>query len=219
MLVVFLGPPGAGKGTQSSRLSAKYGLPKISTGDMLRDAVATMSELGHQVRDIMDSGKLVDDDTMALVVQHRLAQPDTAAGAILDGYPRTLGQVETLDRLLEQADRGGVDLVLFLDVDENALVERLSRRRACTECGANYHLSFSPPSQEAICDRCGGVLVQREDDREDVVRDRLRVYHERTEPLVEHYERRGLLHRVRGSGDMDDVFARIDEAVGQAVRA
>lgn len=218
MLVVFLGPPGAGKGTQASRLSTKYGLPKVSTGDMLREAVSAGSPLGQHVRSIMDAGVLVDDATMGEVVRERLGQPDAAGGAILDGYPRTQAQAEELAAIL--GVRGGsVDLVLFLEVPEETLVERLSCRRACPECGANYHLIFNPPAQAGRCDRCGGRLVQREDDREDVVRERLAVYADLTEPLVECYRRRGILHRVDGTGTIDAVWQRVDSVMGRAVQA
>lgn len=217
MLIVFLGPPGAGKGTQASRLSAKYGLVKISTGDMLRVAVAEGSELGQRVKSIMDSGELVDDTTMAEVVRVRLAQPDARAGAILDGYPRTLPQAETLDGIL--ADEGGVGTVLFLDVPERVLVERLSRRRACPECGANYHLTFNPPAVADRCDRCDASLIQREDDREEVVRERLTVYRRQTAPLVDYYDGRDLLCKIDGTGSIDEVWGRIDGAMSEAVRA
>lgn len=218
MLVVYLGPPGAGKGTQASRLSAKYALPKISTGDMLREAVKAGSELGQRVESIMDSGELVDDDTMGAVVRERLARPDAASGAILDGYPRTLVQAELLDSIFPEPDEG-VDLVLFLDVPEEVLVERLSRRRACPDCGANYHLTFNPPSETGRCDRCGAALVQREDDREQVVRERLEVYAEQTEPLVEYYRVRDLLVQIDGTGTIDEVWGRVDAAMSGAVRA
>lgn len=219
MLVVFLGPPGAGKGTQAARLAAKYGIPQISTGDMLREAAATGTEFGQRVKAIMDSGDLVDDDTMGRVVQERLAKPDAAGGAILDGYPRTSVQAETLEGLLSEAGLAGVDMILFLDVPEEVLVERLSRRRACPSCNANYHLSFNPPAVEDVCDRCGAGLIQREDDREDVVRERLSVYRELTEPLVQHYRATGKLVQVDGAAGIDEVFARVDGAMARAVSA
>ena len=216
MLIVFLGPPGAGKGTQASRVSAKYGLPKVSTGDMLREAVAAGSELGARVAEIMDSGALVDDATMADVVRERLSHDDVATGVILDGYPRTRVQAEGFDTLLADTALGGVDLVLFLDVTEDRLVSRLADRRACPDCGANYHLQFSRPAEDGVCDRCGGRLVQREDDREEVVRDRLQVYREQTEPLVTYYRDHGVLVDVDGSGSIDEVFGLIDAAVAEA---
>jgi len=219
MLVVFLGPPGAGKGTQAGRLSAKYGLPQVSTGDMLREAVAAGSELGRRVQSIMDAGELVDDATMEAVVEERLRQPDAHGGAIMDGYPRTRVQAESFERLLASGRHGAVDLVLFLEVAEETLVQRLSHRRACSQCNANYHLEFKPPATGGTCDRCGGTLVQREDDREEVVRDRLAVYRTATQPLVSYYRTRGLLYEIDGAGSIDEVFSRADAAMAGAVSA
>ncbi len=222
MLVVFLGPPGAGKGTQAARLAAKYGIPQISTGDMLREAVSAGDELGGKMKAIMDSGGLVDDDTMCEVVQERLKKlkkPDTAAGAILDGFPRTTVQAAALDELLGQTSHESVDLVLYLDVPEDVLVERLSRRRACPECGANYHMTFNPPAQDSRCDRCRTELVQRDDDREQVVRERLAVYREKTQPLVDRYRAKGQLVRIDGDAGIDEVFERSDAALSELVSA
>ncbi len=219
MLVVFLGPPGAGKGTQAARLSAKYGLPQISTGDMLREAVATGSELGQRVQAIMDAGDLVDDETMGRVVRERLGQPDAESGALMDGYPRNRVQAEFLDSLLAAGGRGEVDVVLYLDVAEELLVDRLSKRRACPDCNANYHLDFRAPATDGVCDRCGGQLIQREDDREEVVLERLAVYRSVTEPLVVYYRCRGLLSEIDGAGTIDEVFACVDGAMAEAVRA
>lgn len=219
MLVVFLGPPGAGKGTQASRLSVKYGLPKISTGDMLREAVAAGSELGDTVRAIMEAGELVPDETMEQVVERRLSRPDCASGAILDGYPRTRAQAEGLDTMARQIGFDGVDLVIYLSASGEELVRRLAGRRVCTECGANYHVDFNPPERQGECDRCGGRLVQREDDRERAIRERLRVYDERTAPLIDHYRGSGVLHEVSGEGTIDDVFRRVDASMARAVTA
>ena len=219
MLVVFLGPPGAGKGTQAARLAAKYGIPQVSTGDMLREAVSTGNGLGNRMKAIMDSGGLVDDDTMRGVVQERLKKPDTAGGAILDGFPRTTVQAAALDELLKRTPHEGVDLVLYLDVPEDVLVDRLSRRRACPECGANYHMTFNPPAHESLCDRCGTELVQRDDDREEVVRDRLAVYREKTQPLVDRYQAQGQLVRIDGDAAIDEVFQRSDAALAEVVSA
>lgn len=218
MLIVFLGPPGAGKGTQASRLSTKYGLPKISTGDMLREAVAAGSRLGERVRSIMDAGELVPDDTMAAVVERRLERPDCAEGAILDGYPRNRGQAETLDELAERLSHGSVDLVFLLVVPEVELLRRLTGRRVCVECGDNYHVEFRPPRQEGVCDRCGGELRQRPDDREEAIRERLRVYREQTAPLVDYYRQRRVLAEISGEGDVDEVFGRVDREMDLAVR-
>ena len=217
MLLVFLGPPGAGKGTQATRLAAKYGLPQVSTGDMLREAVAAGTDVGRRAKSIMDAGRLVDDATLADLVRDRLGQPDTSGGAILDGYPRNTAQATALDVLLADTPHGAVDRVLFLDVAEEILVDRLSKRRTCPSCNANFHLSFKPPADGTHCDRCGTALVQREDDREAVVRDRLRIYGESTAPLVEHYEQLGLLVHIDGDGTMDDVWSRVDGAMSMAV--
>ena len=217
MLLVFLGPPGAGKGTQATRLAAKYGVPQVSTGDMLREAVAAGTDVGLRAKSIMDAGQLVDDATLADLVRDRLDQPDTTAGAILDGYPRNAAQADALQALLGATPHGAVDRVLFLDVAEEILVDRLSNRRACPSCNANFHLIFKPAADGKHCDRCGGELVQREDDREDVVRDRLRIYSESTAPLVEYYDGLGLLVRIHGGGSIDDVWSRVDNAMSMAV--
>jgi len=219
MLLVFLGPPGAGKGTQATRLAAKYGVPQISTGDMLREAVAAGTEVGLRVKSIMDSGQLVDDATLADLVRDRLRQSDASGGAILDGYPRNPAQAATLEEILAETSHRAVDRVLFLDVPEDVLVDRLSKRRACPGCNANFHMTFKPPTDGKNCDRCGTELVQREDDHEGVVRDRLGVYRDVTEPLVEYYTSRALLVRIEGQGDIDDVWHRVDGAMAAAVRA
>lgn len=213
MLIVFLGPPGAGKGTQAARLATKYGIPQVSTGDMLREAVTAGTEVGLRAKSIMDAGQLVDDATLADLVRDRLAQPDASGGAILDGYPRNTSQAATLDEILADSEHACVDCVLFLEVAEDVLVDRLSKRRACPSCNANYHLAFNPPSNGTHCDRCGTELIQREDDREEVVRDRLGVYRESTEPLVDFYTQRGSLVRIDGEGSIDDVWAGVDAAV------
>lgn len=219
MIIVFFGAPGAGKGTQASKASAKYGLPRVSTGDMLREAVAAGNELGRKVGSTLDAGELVDDETMAAVVEARLREPDCSEGALLDGYPRTLVQARDLDELLSRSPHGRVDLVLHLKVPEVRVVERLSRRRACPRCGANYHLDFNPPERQGICDRCGAELVHREDDREDVVRERIQVYKRSTAPLIEYYRDQGVLREIDGDGGIDDVFARVDAAVAEAASA
>lgn len=219
MLVVFLGPPGAGKGTQAARLSTKYGLPKISTGDMLRGAVAAGSELGGRVKAIMESGELVPDGIMAAVVEERLGQPDCGNGAILDGYPRTRPQAEELDGLVGRLSLGQVNLVLLLQVPRAELVRRLSGRRTCPACGANYHVEFHPPRVEGVCDRCGAQLEQRADDREEAVVERLSVYEERTAPLVDYYRTRGVLQEVDGRGTVEEVFARVDGVMSETVRS
>jgi adenylate kinase len=219
MIVVFLGPPGAGKGTQAARISTKYGLPRISTGDMLREAVAEGSELGRAVQEIMEAGDLVPDETMLAVVEQRLAKPDVSEGVILDGFPRTRVQAEEFARRAERLGRSRVDLVVLLDVPEEELVGRLTGRRACPDCKANFHVDFKPPATPNVCDRCGGRLIQRPDDREESIRERLEVYRKLTMPLVDFYADAGVLSSVDGRGSMEEVFERVDAVMAGAVSA
>ncbi|MFQ5743151.1 MAG: adenylate kinase [Acidobacteriota bacterium] len=219
MMVVLLGPPGAGKGTQAARLSAKYGLPRVSTGDMLREAVAAGTALGEKVQPTMEAGELVSDEIMAAVLEERLRQPDCSAGIILDGYPRTRAQAENLDRLANHLGLGEVGLVLMLSVPEKEVVRRISGRRRCPSCGSNYHVSLQAPEVENVCDRCGGELQQRADDREDVVRERLAVYQQDTAPLVDYYRRRGVLCDIDGVGNVDEIFSRIDAGMALTVQS
>lgn len=195
MLVVFLGPPGSGKGTQAARLATKYGLPQISTGDMLREAVSAGSELGDRVKAIMAAGDLVPDEVMLESVEERLGKPDCAGGAVLDGYPRTRGQAETLDPLTRRLGLGEVSLVLMLDVPEDEVFRRISGRR-----------------QEAVGEG------ERADDKDDVVIERMRVYRELTEPLVEYYRSTGALEEIDGVGTVDEVFDRLDGAMRETVQ-
>lgn len=204
MRLVFLGPPGAGKGTQAKILSEKLGIPHISTGDMLREAIASGSELGKRVEAIVSSGQLVSDELMAEIIKSRLSQSDCLGGFILDGYPRTIKQAETLKEVLQELGNE-LDLVILLDVDEDTLVERITNRRICPKCHAVYNLKNNPPKVSNICDRCGTELVQREDDTEKVVRDRYRVYLEKTRPLIEYYEKEGILRRIPGDKSQNDV--------------
>lgn len=204
MRLVFLGPPGAGKGTQAKVLSKKLGIPHISTGDMLREAIASGSELGKRVETIVSSGALVSDDLMAEIVRERLSQADCLNGFILDGYPRTVNQAETLKEILKELGTK-LDLVILIDVDEETLVERITSRRVCPNCHAVFNLKNNPPKKDNICDHCGTQLVQREDDTEEVVRNRYKIYLEKTHPLIEYYEREELLRKVPGDRSQDDV--------------
>jgi adenylate kinase len=213
MRLVLLGPPGAGKGTQAERIAAKYGIPHLSTGDMLREAVAADTEVGRRAKAIMDAGQLVPDEVMNQLVAERLAQPDAARGFVLDGFPRTLAQAEALDDLLKQRGQR-LDAVLELAVDDDALVERISGRFACPRCGAGYHDRFKQPQVEGVCDVCGGrEFVRREDDKPETVRARLKAYHEQTAPLLPYYRNKGLLITVDGMAEIDDVSAEVFEKI------
>lgn len=214
--VIFLGPPGAGKGTQASRLARAWGALHVATGDMLRDAVRDGTRLGLEAKRYMDRGSLVPDEVVIGLVDERLAGDDAGQGWVLDGFPRTVAQAEALDQLLRR--RGvDVDRVIFFDVDRDELRRRLTGRRVCRRCGTAYHLVSSPPAVPGRCDRCGGELYQREDDAEEAVTHRLEVYATQTAPLLDYYRRRSVLTEVRGQGAVDDVTEAIRQAVRLAV--
>ena len=206
----MLGAPGAGKGTQAERIVARFGLPHISTGEMLRAAVAQGTTMGRAVQQYMEAGSLVPDDVVIGVVRDRLAEPDAAEGFLLDGFPRTVPQAERLDVMLEATDRT-VTHVIFIDVPEEELVMRLAGRRLCRDCGKGYHVVLDPPKVPGVCDACGGQLYQRTDDNEVTVRNRLEVYREQTEPLVGYYEDRGVLCTAHGGDKLpDEVFEQVE---------
>ena len=210
---IFLGPPGAGKGTQAARLAERAGVPQIATGDMFRAAVREGTPLGLEAKRYMEAGQLVPDEVTLGLVRERLAQPDCRAGFLLDGFPRTVAQAEGLKDVL--AGLGvRLDGVLYFDVPDAVVVERLSGRRVCPACGATYHVRFDPPRVEGRCDRCGAELVQRADDREETVRQRLAVYREQTEPLVRYYREAGLLHTVEADRPIAEVEAAIARITG-----
>jgi adenylate kinase len=212
--VGFLGPPGAGKGTQARDLAREWGVLHLATGDVLREAVAAGTALGVEAKRYMDRGALVPDDLIIGLVGERLGGHDATRGFILDGFPRTIAQAEALGRLLK--DRGQtLDAVVYFDVSEPELLRRLTGRRVCRACGHTYHQTSNPPKREGVCDACGGELYQREDDREATVRDRLEVYRRQTAPLLEYYRQRSLLAPVSGEGPV----AAIRDAVRAAVRA
>jgi len=203
--IVLLGPPGSGKGTQAKKLSRELGLAHISTGDLLRSAVSNRTELGLKAKEFMDAGELVPDELVIRLMQMRMSELGT--GFILDGFPRNMEQARRLESITE------VDRVINLEVPEEELIKRLTMRRTCRDCGAIYHLIYSPPEREGVCDRCGGELYQRSDDTEGVVRQRLQVYRESTLPLIEHYANQGKLISIDGTGDIDEVFMSIVRAL------
>jgi adenylate kinase len=205
--VILLGPQGAGKGTQAGNIAATYDIPHISTGDILRANVREGTALGLEAKRFMDAGDLVPDDVIIGMVGDRLGQPDAAKGFLFDGFPRTVPQAEALEQLLQEREQP-LDVVLRLAVDEDEVVSRLTGRRTCTGCGAVFHVAHQPPKTEGVCDACGGELVQRDDDREDVVRNRLEVYRRSTEPLEEFYWNRGLLRDVEAVGTVAEVGER-----------
>lgn len=212
MNVILLGPPGSGKGTQARRLSEKLKVPQISAGDLLRAAREQKTPLGLKAEGYMTAGKLVPDGLVIEMMRERLARPDSANGFILDGFPRTTGQAEALQKTI--ASNGSrIDHVVSLEVDPAEIVRRLSGRRQCRGCGENFHLSLHPPRKEGRCDRCGGELIQRDDDREEVIRRRLEVYQKETSPLIAYYGERGILRSIKGTGSIEEIFREIVKAV------
>ncbi|MEX5212627.1 MAG: adenylate kinase [Nitrospiraceae bacterium] len=213
MRVVFLGAPGVGKGTQADRIAAQSNQPKISTGDLLREAVKKQTALGVQAKSYMDRGALVPDDVVIGMVREKLGEPVCKRGFILDGFPRTVAQGEALQRLLE--DKGmALDRVVNFSVPVGEIVKRLSGRRSCGKCQAVYHVDFSPPRVAEICDRCGAALIQRNDDKPETVDARLRVYEEQTAPLIQYYQGKHLLADLDGSGSVEAVSDRLQRVLG-----
>ena len=212
MQAILLGPPGAGKGTQAKMLTERYGVPQVSTGDILRAAVAAGTPLGKEAKTYMDRGALVPDEVVIGIVRDRLGEPDCRKGYLLDGFPRTVAQAEALTRMLKELG-APLSRVVSLEVGEEELVRRLSGRRTCQACGELFHVESHRPRVEGTCDKCGGHLIQREDDKEETIRRRLQVYRKQTEPLIGYYQSQGLLKTVNGLGDTGEVFARVSRAL------
>ncbi|HHE72802.1 MAG TPA: adenylate kinase [Chloroflexi bacterium] len=210
--VILMGPPASGKGTQAERLQQILDLPHVASGDLFRYNLKSQTELGLKAKAYMDKGELVPDDITIAMVLDRLSRSDCARGALLDGFPRTLAQAEALDRALEEQG-AAIDLVLNLQVPEEELISRITGRRVCRDCGATYHIKYNPPKVAGVCDKCGGELYQRDDDTEETARRRLTVYLEQTQPLIEYYNRKGVLVHIDGNRPIDEVTKALKDAV------
>jgi len=215
MRLVLLGAPGCGKGTQGQRLAEQYKIPEISTGDLLRQAVAAGTALGKAAKVVMDAGKLVSDDIVLGVIGERMKLPDARKGFILVGFPRNLAQAEQLDELFEELGQP-IDLALLIEVEVDSILQRLLGRRTCMSCGASYNIFYAPPRMDDGCDVCGGHLKRRSDDNEETIGNRLRIYESQTLPVVERYREQGRLRVIQGIGDIDDVFKAVSKAIEEA---
>ena len=209
MNLIFLGAPGAGKGTQAEVVCEKYNIPAISTGNILREALKSGTEMGMKAKSFMDAGSLVPDEILIGIIKDRLSEDDCKNGFILDGFPRTIPQAEALDTMGVPIDK-----VIDIEVSDERIVQRMSGRRVCEKCGSSYHTQYKKPREEGICNQCGGTLIQRKDDHPDTVKDRLRVYHEQTEPLKDYYQKQGKLSVVEGQEEVADTTRLTLEAVG-----
>ena len=205
MKIILLGAPGSGKGTQGELMTKAYGFPRISTGDLLRDAVSRGTLLGQQAQSIMERGDLVADDLVVRIVAERTAQPDCVDGYILDGFPRTINQAQMMESMNQDHDEVVIDICL----PDEAVISRLNARRICTNCGTIYNLLDQIPKDTEVCDICSGKLIRRDDDKPGVIQDRLKVYHEKTEPLIDHYKAKSSYHAVDGEGSINEVFTRV----------
>lgn len=210
MKLIFLGPPGVGKGTQAALLAEKYNIPQLSTGEVLRQAVEEKSELGLKAKEHMDKGELVPDKVVIGIVNNKIA--DLSQGFILDGFPRTIAQAEALDEMLDSFEYS-IDAVIQITAKDKTLVERLSGRRTCKECGENYHVEYEPPKEPGVCDECGGVLITRDDDKPEAIQNRLEVYKEKTAPLISYYEESGKLIKIEGEGSIEKINQNIIDAL------
>ena len=213
MNLILLGPPGAGKGTQAKMMVDQYGIPQISTGDILRANLKAQTELGLEAKKYMDAGKLVPDEVVIGIIANRLKEDDCQKGYMLDGFPRTVAQAEALDKILAGAG-SGIDHVISIDVPNDELMGRLTGRRTCRQCGQGYHVMFDPPKADAVCDKCGGELYQRDDDNEQTVGNRLKVYADQTQPLIDYYQGKGLLRPIDGLGEISEIYKRVTAVLG-----
>jgi adenylate kinase len=213
MNLILLGPPGAGKGTQAKMLMDRYDIPQISTGDILRGAVKEGTDMGKKAKEFMDAGKLVPDEVIIGIVKDRLKEDDAQNGYMLDGFPRTVPQAEALDEMLK--DMGSkIDHVVSIEVPDEELVGRLTGRRTCRECGSGFHMKFDPPKEEGKCDKCSGELYQRDDDNVETVTNRLKVYGDQTQPLIDYYQNKGLLRPINGVGGISEIFDKVVAVLG-----
>lgn len=214
MKIIMLGAPGAGKGTQAKQIAAKYQIPHISTGDIFRANIKDGTELGRKAKEYMDQGLLVPDELTCDLVVDRIGREDCKNGFVLDGFPRTIPQAQALDAALDAMGES-MDYVIDIDVEDESIVQRMSGRRACLNCGATYHVVTIPPKKEGICDACQSPLVLRDDDQPETVKKRLNVYHEQTQPLIDYYKNKGILQSVNGMEPMETVFANIVNILGE----
>ncbi len=212
MKIIMLGAPGAGKGTQAKMIAEKFGVPHISTGDIFRANIKEGTELGIEAKKYMDQGLLVPDELTVKILLDRVAKEDCAGGYVLDGFPRTIPQAEVLDAALDKLNEK-IDYAVNVDVPDENIVKRMSGRRACLKCGATFHIEHIPPKQEGICDSCGGELVLRDDDKQETVQNRLKVYHDQTQPLIDYYAKKGVLKSVDGTVEMQKVFQSISDII------
>ena len=217
MKIIMLGAPGAGKGSQASRIAKEYQLPHISTGDIFRANLKEETELGKRAKSFMDKGELVPDDITIAMLLDRIHKEDCKNGYILDGFPRTIPQAEALKEALAKKDEK-IDLALDVEASDELIIKRLDGRRTCPACGAIYHIVTLPPKTEGICDRCGADLIQRKDDNEETVKNRLKIYHEVTEPLISYYKKEGILEEIDGAEELDKVFEKVKRIIHERSR-
>ena len=213
MKIIMLGAPGAGKGTQAKQISEKYGIPHISTGDIFRANIKEQTALGMEAKQYMDQGKLVPDELTVKILLDRVAKEDCNAGYVLDGFPRTIPQAEVLDKAVAELN-DKIDFAININIPDQNIINRMSGRRACLQCGATYHVVNIPPKAEGVCDVCGGRLVFRDDDKAETVKSRLAVYHEQTQPLIDYYNKKGILKEVDGTKDRNVMFEEIVQILG-----